>query len=298
MTPRDILAAVVAATVLGLAFIATKIGVREAPPLLLTMLRFVFTAFPAILFVKPPKARVSLVVLYGLFVGVGQFGLLFLSIGLGMPVGLASLVIQLQAFITVFLAWIALGERPTAVQMIAAGVALLGIVAIGATRLGGASLGPFLMVIGAAICWGAGNLVGKLAGRIDMFAFVVWSSLVAPIPLLALSLLFEGNRALMALTHPSWTLAACVAALAYGGTVLGFGLWSRLLAHHSAAKIAPFALLIPVVGMLAGRLIFEEPLGPFELLGAALVMAGLAFNVFGDRLVALSASQKSDHAGA
>jgi len=287
MTPRDILAALVAAIVLGLAFIAIKIGVREAPPLLLTALRFVFAAFPAILFVKPPRAPVAMVVAYGLLIGVGQFGLLFLAIGLGMPVGLASLVIQLQAFVTVLLAWVALGERPSAVQMTGAGVALLGVAAIGATRLGGASFGPFLMVIGAAFCWGAGNLISKLAGKIDMFAFVVWSSLAAPIPLLALSLLFEGDRTLPALAHPSWVLALCVAALAYGGTIVGFGLWSRLLAHYSAASVAPFALLIPVVGMIAGWLVFGEPLGTFELLGAALVMAGLTFNVFGDRLLAL-----------
>jgi O-acetylserine/cysteine efflux transporter len=285
MKPRDIWAAILAAMVLGIAFIAIKIGVREAPPLLLTALRFVFAAFPAILFIKPPRASIGMVALYGLLIGVGQFGLLFLAIGLGMPVGLASLVIQLQAFVTAFLAWIVLGERPSAVQLIGAGIASLGIVAIGATRLGGASLGPFLMVIGAAICWGAGNLIAKLAGRIDMFAFVIWSSLAAPIPLFALSLLFEGGRTLPALAHPSLTLALCVAGLAYGGTVLGFGLWCRLLALYSAARMAPFALLIPVAGMIAGRLVFDEPLGAFELLGAALVMAGLSFNVFGDRLM-------------
>ncbi|MGA2792561.1 MAG: EamA family transporter [Roseiarcus sp.] len=287
MTPRDILAALAAAIVLGLAFIAIKIGVREAPPLLLTALRFVFAAFPAILFVKPPRAPAAMVVAYGLLIGVGQFGLLFLAIGLGMPVGLASLVIQLQAFVTVLLAWVALGERPSAAQTTGAGIALLGVVAIGATRLGGASFGPFLMVVGAAFCWGAGNLIAKRAGKIDMFAFVMWSSLAAPLPLFALSLLFEGDRTLPALAHPTWVLALCVAALAYGGTIVGFGLWSRLLAHHSAASIAPFALLIPVVGMIAGWLVFGEPLGAFELLGAALVMAGLTFNVFGDRLLAL-----------
>ena len=122
-------------------------------------------------------------------------------------------------------------------------------------------------------------MVGKMAGRIDMFAFTVWSSLVAPLPLFALSLVFEGGRTLAGADRiRAGMLAACVAGLAYGGTVLGFGLWSRLLAHHSAAKVAPFALLIPVVGMVAARLVFNEPLGPFELLGAVLVMAGLVFN--------------------
>lgn len=286
MTPRDILAALVSALALGLGFIAIKFGVRETTPLTLTALRFAFAAFPVVLFVKPPRAPAAMVALYGLLTGVGQFGLLFLAIGWGMPAGLASLVIQLQAFITVFLAWIVLGERPSKVQLIGAGIALIGVAAIGAARLGGASLGPFLMVVGAAFCWGAGNLVSKMVGRIDMFAFVAWSSLVAPPPLFALSWLFEGERGLSSLAHPSLTLVLCVAGLSYGATVLGFGLWSGLLSRHSAADVAPFALLIPVVGMISGWLVFDEPLGEFELLGAILVMAGLSVNVFGDRLLA------------
>ena len=285
MTPRDTLFALIAALMLGLAFIAIKIGVGEAPPLLLTALRFAFAAFPAVVFVPPPKAPARLVALYGVLIGVGQFGLLFLAIGQGMPVGLASLVIQLQAFITVFLAWVILGERPAPAQLIAASLALSGIVAIGSVRLGGAGLGPFLMVVAAALCWGSGNIVGKKAGRIDMFAFTIWSSLAAPLPLLALSLCFDGQRAIQTLTHPGWVLALCVAGLAYGATVLGFGLWSRLLAHYPAGRVAPFALLIPVVGMISGWLIFAEPLHPIEFAGALLVMAGLSFNIFGERLL-------------
>jgi O-acetylserine/cysteine efflux transporter len=286
LRPTDTISALIAAAALGLAFIAIKFGVGETSPMLLTALRFTFAALPAALFVAPPKARLRLVVAYGLLIGVGQFGLLFLAIGRGMPVGLASLVIQLQAFITVFLAWVILGERPGAVQVVAAGIAFLGIVVIGSARLGGAGLGRFLMVVGAALCWGGGNIVGKLAGRIDMFAFTIWSSLAAPLPLVGLSLYFDGPQALLALARPSWTLILCVAVLAYGATLLGFGLWSRLLAHYPAGRIAPFALLIPVVGMISAWAIFAEPLSPVEIFGALLVMAGLSVNVFGERLLA------------
>jgi O-acetylserine/cysteine efflux transporter len=286
LRPTDTISALIAAAALGLAFIAIKFGVGQTSPMLLTALRFTFAALPAALFVAPPKARLRLVVAYGLLIGVGQFGLLFLAIGRGMPVGLASLVIQLQAFITVFLAWVILGERPGAVQVIAAGIAFLGILVIGSARLGGAGLGPFLMVVAAALCWSGGNIVGKLAGRIDMFAFTIWSSLAAPLPLVGLSLYFDGPQALLALGRPSWTLILCVAVLAYGATLLGFGLWSRLLAHYPAGRIAPFALLIPVVGMISAWVIFAEPLSPVEIFGALLVMAGLSVNVFGERLLA------------
>ncbi|HYA72489.1 MAG TPA: EamA family transporter [Roseiarcus sp.] len=285
MKPRDTLAAISVAIVWGLVFIAIKIGVGETTPLALSALRFVFAALPVVFFVRPPKASPWIVALYGLLIGVGQFGLLFVAIGQGFPVGLTSLVIQLQAFFTIFLAWALMHERPRPAQLIGAGVAFLGIALIGSRRLDGASLAPFLMVIAAALCWGAGNIAAKFAGRVDMLAFVTWSSLAPPAPLFLLSLLTEGRGGLASLAHPSLRLILAVLVVSYAGTVFGFGLWARLLSHYSAAAVAPFALLVPVVGMVAGWAVFHEPLGPFELWGALLVMAGLGFNVFGDRLL-------------
>jgi O-acetylserine/cysteine efflux transporter len=285
MKTRDVLAAISVAIVWGLTFIAIKIGVGETTPLALSALRFVFAALPAVFFVPPPKASPWIVALYGLFIGVGQFGLLFVAIRQGFPVGLASLVIQLQAFFTIFLAWALMGERPRRAQLIGAAVAFLGIALIGSRRLDGASLTPFLMVIAAAAFWGAGNIAAKFAGRVDMLAFVTWSSLAPPIPLFLLSLLTEGTGGLAALAHPSLKLVLAVLVVSYAGTVFGFGVWARLLSHYSAATVAPFALLVPIVGMVAGSLVFGEPLGPFELWGALLVMAGLGFNVFGDQLL-------------
>jgi len=288
MRPRDTIGAVAVACIWGLTFIAIKIGVGEAPPLMFSALRFVFAALPLVLFIAPPKAPALIVALYGLFIGVGQFGLLFVAIRAGMPVGLTSLVVQLQAFFTILFAWVFFHERPSGAQMIGASIAFLGIALIGSRRLDGASVGPFLMVIAGAAFWAAGNITAKLAGRVDMLRFIAWSSLAAPVPLALLSLLFEGPRGIVAVLHPSVTLVVCVAVVSYAGTIFGFGVWSRLLSHYPAASVAPFALLVPVVGMVAGSLIFAEPLGLFEFWGAVLVMAGLSFNVFGERLVRLS----------
>jgi O-acetylserine/cysteine efflux transporter len=283
MTPRDILSAISVAVVWGLVFVAIKVGVGETSPLMLSALRFVFASFPAVFFIAPPKAPAWKVALYGLLIGVGQFGALFIAMGEGFPVGLTSLVIQMQVYFTIFIAWGVLGERPRRMQAVGAAVAFAGMAAIGSERLAGASFGPFLLVLLAALFWGAGNVVAKTAGKIDALAFTVWSSLAAPLPLVALSLAFDGPAPLLGLQHPTWRLAASVLAIAYAGTVFGFGLWARLLAYYSAATVAPFALLTPVVGMAAAMVIYREPMSVVELLGALLVMAGLALNVFGDR---------------
>jgi O-acetylserine/cysteine efflux transporter len=282
MSARDIVAALSVAIVWGLTFIAIKVGVDETTPLMLAALRFFFAAVPVVFFLAPPKAPAWAVTLYGLLIGVGQFGLLFIAIHEGFPVGLASLVIMAQVFFTILLAWIWLGERPRRAQIVGAAVGFIGMAVIGSERLAGASLGPFLLVILAAVFWGSGNVLAKSVGKVDMLAFTVWSSLAAPLPLFALSLAVEGTGGLAALAHPGLKLVVSVLVISYAGTVFGYGLWTRLMAHYSAATVAPFALLVPVVGMIAGALLFGEALTLRELVGGALVMAGLALNVFGD----------------
>ena len=282
MSARDILAALSVAIVWGLTFIAIKVGVGETSPLMLAALRFLFSALPMIFFVAPPKAPAWAVALYGLLIGAGQFGLLFVAIREGFPIGLASLVIMAQAFFTILLAWLLMGERPRRAQIIGAVVAFVGMAVIGSDRLGGASLMPFLLVVVAALFWASGNVLAKSVGKVDMLAFTVWSSLAAPAPLLLLSLSVEGTAGLAALAHPSLRLVASVLVISYGATVFGYGVWASLLARHSAATVAPFALLVPIIGMIAGAILFGETLSPVELVGGALVMAGLAVNIFGD----------------
>jgi O-acetylserine/cysteine efflux transporter len=285
MRPRDILSASSVAVVWGLVFIAIKIGVGETTPLMLSALRFVFAAFPLVFFLPPPKAPAWTVTLYGLLIGVGQFGLLFIAIHRGFPVGLASLVIQAQAFFTIFLAWALLGEWPRRAQLVGAFVAFAGMAVIGSHRLTGASFGPFAMVILASLFWGSGNVLAKTLGRVDMLAFTVWSSLAAPLPLLLLSLAVDGTAAFATLAHPGLRLIGSVLVVSYAGTVFGFGVWARLLARYSAATVAPFALMVPIVGMIAGSVVFGERVNAVELFGGALVMAGLALNILGDWLM-------------
>jgi O-acetylserine/cysteine efflux transporter len=283
LKPLDTVAAVVATVVWGFAFIAVKYGVEAAPPFLLGALRFAFAAFPLVLFIKPPAAPFRLVALYGALIGVGQYGFLYLGVREGMPVGLASLVIQMQVCFTLLFAALFLSERPTRAQLLSAGVALAGMAIIASARWGHASPWPFALTLAASVCWGAGNVVGRRIGRVDPLAFIAWSSLVAPLPMLALSAATAPQATFAALFHPSLQLAICVAALAYGGTLFSFGMWARLMAKYPAAAVAPFALLAPVVAMVAAALLFHEQASATELIGAAVVMIGLAINMMGGR---------------
>ena len=284
MPPRDILLAIIVAGIWGLNFVAAHWAVAEMPPLLVAGLRYVIAVLPAIFLVKRPRVALSILVGYGLFVGAGQFGLLFSAIKLGMPAGLASMVVQIQVFLSIGLAVLFLGERPSRSTLIGALIAFGGIGVIAVERLEGAALLPLLLTLAAAASWGLANLITKKAGRIDMLAFVVWSSLIPPIPLFALSLMLDGPGAWsVGLANLTLLGIGSLLFIGWAGTIVGYGGWSMLLGRHPASTVAPFALLVPVTGMLASAALLGETISGLEALGAVLVFLGLLTHVFGPR---------------
>lgn len=286
MPLRDIALALGVVLIWGLNFVAIKWGVDEISPFLLTGLRYLGCALPAVFFIRKPNVGWPILIAYGLTVGVLQFSFLFTAIRLGMPAGLASLVMQMQVFFTMALAMALLGDRPSPLQLGGAAIALVGLGTIGAEHIGGAVLVPLLLTLVAAFFWAISNIVTKRAGKIDMLAFVVWGSLVPPLPMLALSLLLDGPQALGDLVSISPQAIFSVLFIAYGSTLVGYGAWAVLLGRHPASLIAPFSLLVPVVGFAAAFIFLGEQVSALEIAGSLLIFVGLLLNVFGPRLVA------------
>ncbi|WP_240233901.1 EamA family transporter [Devosia lacusdianchii] len=283
---RDLFLALLVVLVWGVNFVFIKWGVEEVPPLLLTGLRYLCAALPAVFFIRRPQVRIGVLVVYGLAIGFAQFGLLFSAIKLGMPAGLASLLMQVQAFFTIALAMVFLGEKLNRFQALGALIAIAGISVIATERFEITALVPLLMVILAAFFWGVANIASKRAGQIDMLSFVVWSSLVPIVPLFALSLVVEGPAAIgAALGAISPRTISVVFFNAYMATLLGFGLWSYLLKRYPASLIAPFSLLVPVAGIASTYVLLGEVITAVEVIGSVLVFAGLMLNVFGPRLL-------------
>ena len=298
MRPKDLALALLVILVWGVNFAVIKVGVVGIPPLLLGALRFMLAAFPAALFLKPPKVPLRLYLAYGLTISVGQFAFLFSAIHVGMPSGLASLVLQSQSFFTLLLAAWWLKERWQANQMAGLLLAAVGLVLIGSAT--GVAQGTtqdvhmpllgFLLTIAAAVMWACGNIVTRAVGRygpMNQLAFVVWASLVPPLPFLGLSVWLEGPDAMLrALQHIDLTAFAAIAYLAWAATLLGYGLWTHLMSRYPTNRVAPFTLLVPIVGLTTGWVVFGEALRPIHFAGGALLMAGLLVNVFGAPLFA------------
>jgi len=281
MKLRDVFIALVAVLILGTSFVAVKLAVREIPPLLLSSLRFFFAAIPAIFFVKRPEVPVRFVVSFGLTMGAVQFALLYTAIKLGMPAGLSSVVVvQMQVFFTVLLAYICFGEKPLPLEIAGGLVALVGVALIGVLENSAVEPVLFALVSASALAWAAASVITKAARPGDTFAFVVWSCPVSPLPLLVLSLLIEGRAPVTAaLLHPSLVSVGAVAFLAYATTLGALALWVKLLSRYPAGAVAPFGLLVPVFGILSTHLLLGEEMTRIEIAGSGLVLAGLILTV-------------------
>ena len=281
--------ALVVVVVWGLNFVVMKWGLATLSPLVLCALRFLAASLPFLLFVRPPRhLSWGVMAAYGLVQGVGQFGLLFTGMQLGMPAGMSSVVLQTQAFITMLMAAALLGETPHRWQWLGLCIAIGGLVFIGAAHGDGASgmtLAGFLLTVGAAAMWAGSNLLTRVAARqgpYEPVSFIVWSSVFPIVPLLLLACVVEGTEAVVQqLRGLGGRELGVVAYLALLSTLLGYGLWTRLLQRYAASTVAPLSLLVPVVGLLSAMLLLGERPTAWQWMGTLGVLAGMVINQFG-----------------
>ncbi|MBF8331530.1 O-acetylserine/cysteine exporter [Klebsiella pneumoniae] len=290
MTRKDGLLALLVVVVWGLNFVVIKLGLHNMPPLMLAGLRFMLVAFPALLFVARPAIPLRLLLGYGLTISFGQFAFLFCAIGLGMPAGLASLVLQAQAFFTIILGAFVFGERLQGKQLAGIALAIFGVLVEGS--LGGehVPLVGFMLTLAAALSWACGNIFNKKimsqTSRPPIMSLVVWSALIPVLPFMLASLLIDGPQTMLAsLQHIDLLTILSLLYLAFIATIVGYGIWGSLLGRYETWRVAPLSLLVPVVGMASAALLLGETLSGLQLTGAVLIMAGLYINVFGLRLV-------------
>lgn len=294
MARKDGLLAMLVVLVWGVNFVVIKVGLHAMPPLLLAGLRFVLVAFPALLFVPRPRVPLRLLLGYGLTISFGQFAFLFCALKFGMPAGLASLVLQAQAFFTIVLGALAFGERLTRQHIAGIMLAVVGVLLLAQSSMQGenvAALG-FMLTVAAAFCWACGNIFNKKLMQVQprpaVMSLVVWSALIPIGPFLLASLLFDGADTLVqSVRHIDLITVLSLIYLSYGATIVGYGIWGTLLGRYETWRVAPLSLLVPVVGLISAALLLDEALTVLQLCGALLIMAGLCVNVLGARMMKL-----------
>ena len=281
MPVRHRLLAVLVAVLWGANFIAIHASLEVFPPFLCSALRFTLMAIPTILLVPRPEVPARWLVGYGVGFGLLQFAFLYLAMDAGMPAGLASLVLQSSAPFTVVLGAVLLGEHLTPRAASGVGLAALGMTVVGSQRLSAeAGLLPFVLTLLAGLGWAFGNLASRLAAAPRPLHLTMWMTVVPPVPMLVLSVVVEGpdrigaalSSALTASAIPAWLGLAYTTLVA---TVIGSGIWTWLMARHSAGTVAPFSMLVPVTGLALAWLVLAEVPALLELVGGVLVIGGV-----------------------
>lgn len=269
MSIKDLCLALCIIFAWGLNFVVIKLGVAEIPPLLLAGLRFSVVAFPALFFIRAPRIPLKWLIAYGMSISFGQFALLFLSIHLGMPAGLASLLLQAQAFFTLWLGHSLLKEKIQRHHYAGMAIAVLGILLLAVESHTGSKTDlpmiPLLLVFAAALSWAYGNICNKVIvqqHQVNPMSLVVWS-----------------------LQHAHVHQIFVVGYLAFIATIMGYGLWGYLLSKYPTSIIAPLTLLVPVVGLITAAIFLGEHLSINQMLATAVIISGLVINVFGQRWI-------------
>lgn len=281
MPTLHLLLALLVALVWGINFLFVKLALLEISPLLLCALRFFLASIPAIFFIKPPAIPFRIIILYGLIMFALQFGLLFVGMT-GMTPGMASLLMQVQVFFSMFFAVLFLGEKLPRRQIVGALISFIGIGIVALHFDKNISLLGFICILSAAATWGVGNLITKKIRKVNMISLVVWGCFVACIPMLLLSFFFEGSAKITTSFHQvTWIGILSLFYIVYISTWVGYGVWNWLLSRYPVGVIAPFTLLVPVVGIGSSILIVGEPFQSWKLVASIFVIAGLYINLFG-----------------
>lgn len=276
MTRRDGLLAAFVAAIWGINFVVSALMLEHLPPFLFTAVRFFFVAFPAIFFVGRPTSGWKPAVLMGIFIGCVQFGLMFWAIHLGMPAGLASLLIQFVSIFTLILGVLVLNERPTRVQVIGVLLGLLGLAVIGLARQASTAMLPFFMMLVAALGWAAANITVRKSGEQSGLAISVWSALVPIIPMTVASYTVDGADVVHeSLSSIGWELALGFVFTSWIASLGGFAVWMNLMKKYPAAVVSPWSLWTPPFGMLAGAIVLHQYPQPIEWVGAGIVLLGI-----------------------
>lgn len=278
--------AILIAFIWGFNFIVVQTGLADVSSMVLCSARFFLASVPFVFFIKKPKIPFTMLAAYGLLNFFLQYTLLFGGMMLGMPAGLASLLYQTQIFFSLILAALFFKEKISAVQLCGLIAALFGIFIVAFNKGSDFSALGFVMVLGAAISWSAGNIVVKKIGKVNMFALVVWGNFVSWPPVFALTYLVEGKEEIISSVKNMSDLSVlAVMYIVYLSTLVSFSLWCFLLSRYPVSVVVPFTLLVPIVGMFSSAIVFGEPLYSWKLTAGAFIILGICINIFGPTLL-------------
>jgi len=285
MSLKDLFIALGITFIWGINFSFIKIGLGSLNPFLLAGLRFLLCALPLVFFIKPPETSFKYVIAYGLFFGVGLWGILYLGMFYGISAGVASIVLNLGVFFAVILSYFVLKEKMTVYNNIGFILALAGIAIIFLVTDGTVTLIGMLFVILAAVSLAVIQIIVKKANTKEAFAFLIYSTLFPPIPLFIMAYFMQGESVFIDFAQSLDKQALIsIAFQVYPTTLFGYWVWNLLLAKYPVNLLMPLSLLIPIFGLFGSYILLGEEVGLYKVLACFIIVIALIINTFGEKI--------------
>jgi O-acetylserine/cysteine efflux transporter len=281
----DLFIAIAITAIWGLNFSVIKLGLATLDPFILAGLRFFLCAIPLIFFIKKPDVPIKIVAGYGIIFGAGLWGMVNLGVYLGASAGVASLVLQFSAFMTIFMGYIFLKETLTKQKLLGIILSMVGLILIMTVTDGSVSLIGIFMVLLGALSWSITNIIIKKSGTKNVFSFLVWGCLFASPPLFVIGYFTGGSQAYIHLID-SLNQVAIFSILfqAYPTTLIGYWVWNSLLRKYPISNVAPISLLVPIFGFLGSVWIFNEVITSIKVIASVFILLGLIISLYGDKI--------------
>lgn len=275
MAPRDFVLLMLVCLVWATNFVVTKLAVTvlHMPPLFLSALRFliVFIAVSPWLLPWPrPRWRIVLV---GVMMGAGGFGLVSVGLLYATPSS-AAVVGQLGVPITALLSVAMLGEKVGWQRGFGIALAFAGAVVVMYDPRGFALSVGLIFVVASACTSSFGIVLMKKMSNVGPLQFQAWTGLASALPLAAASLALESGQ-VAAVMNGGWRLAAVVLYVALVVSLVAHSLFFRLVQKYEASLISTLTLMCPLMAVGLGVLLTGDRIDTRMIVGTAVVLAGV-----------------------
>lgn len=285
MNTRDFSLAILITAIWGVNFSVIKIGLSSMDPFTLAGLRFLLCALPLVFFIKKPDVSMKYVAAYGLTFGVGLWGMVSLGIHFGVSAGMASLILQMSAFLTIIMGVLFLKDNIDRIKILGFIIAIVGIGFIATVTDGSVTVLGLALVLLGALAMSVTTIIVKISGAKRIFAFLIWSSLFSPIPLFILAYFTQGQDVFTDFVdHVDGKAIFSILFQVYPTTLFGYWVWNSLIEKYQVSRVAPLSLLVPIFGLLGSFFIFNEQIGAEKIIAGVLIMVGLLASTFSHKL--------------
>lgn len=275
MTRRQILLALLPPLCFGTGFTIAKPAMAHFPPLFTMLMIYGGIAIALTLShgrkLQTPWASVMMISAFAVTI---QGALLFWGLQ-GVPATAANLILQIQVPIAVLLDWLINREKLDARKVAGTALAIGGVIIVIGLPDEPPGVVPTLLIVSGAFCWALGQALARKLGRDDGIGLLKANAYGSvPQLILCTAILETGQMTAVQSAGPlEWSMLAFVGVV---GFYLAYMCWFTLLKTCRMDEVAPFILLMPVVGILTAFFALDETISLVQIFGGVVILAGLA----------------------